>query len=291
MPRLRDHADIAYVQHAQKPSVELDFPDLMALIDTCRRAVDGGAAGVIIAQGTDTIEETSYVLDLLWGRPEPIIVTGAMRIPSLAGSDGPANLLASAQVVVSDASRDRGVLVVLNDEIHAARDVIKTHTSSVAAFQSWRTGPVGFVHEGEPRFNGPAVRPTPLRGDFGNVPPVALVAAALGDNMPYLSTLPYLGYRGVVLEAFGGGHIRSEGTAIVSELAQRLPVILTSRTGAGSVLTRTYAFPGSEVDLLHAGLIAAGSLHPLKSRVLLSLLIASGADLAAIRAEFLARGR
>ena len=290
VPRLRDHAEIECVQHAQKPSVELDLPDMVALIDICRDAVDGGAAGVVIAQGTDTIEETSYALDLLWDRPEPVVVTGAMRIPSLPGSDGPANLLASVQVAASDDARGRGVLVVLNDEVHAARDVVKTHTSSVSAFRSWRTGPLGFVREGEPRFSSPAIRPRPLTGELGEIPPVALIVAALGDRMPYLADLPETGYRGIVLEAFGGGHVRSEMVPILSALARNLPVVLTSRAGAGAALTRTYAFAGSEMELLRAGLIPGGSLHPLKSRVLLILLIATGIELDSIRAEFQARG-
>lgn len=291
VPGLREHADIKCIQHTQLPSVELDFADLTALITTCREVVDGGAKGVVVAQGTDTIEETSYVLDLLWDRPEPLIVTGAMRTPSMPGSDGPANLLAATQVATSEAARDRGVLVVLNDEIHAARDVVKTHTSSTAAFRSWRTGGAGVVHEGEPRFHGPAVRPSVLGGRLGTIPPVALVVATLGDRMPYLETLPAWGYRGLVIEAFGGGHIRSEAMPVLRELAHRIPVVLASRTGAGSVLSRTYAFPGGEMDLLEAGLISAGSLHPLKSRILLSMLIASGIDHEGVRSAFSARVR
>lgn len=289
VPGLSDHAEIECVQLSQKPSVELGFADLVDLIALCRASVDAGAVGLIVAQGTDTIEETSYALDLLWDRPEPIVVTGAMRNPSLAGSDGPANLLAATQVAVSRAARDRGVLVVLHDEIHAARDVVKTHTSSTAAFRSWRTGPVGLVQEGEPHFHEAPARQTGLGAAPGAIPPVALVRATLDDGLPYLATLAEWGYRGVVIEAFGGGHLRSELVPVIRELTQRIPVILASRTGAGAVLTHTYAFPGSEMELLHAGAIPAGSLHSLKARILLALLLATGADKATIRSEFLAR--
>ena len=289
VPGLGDHADITCVQHAQKPSVELDFPDLTALIATCLQAVEAGASGVVITQGTDTIEETSYALDLLWDRPEPIAVTGAMRNPSLAGSDGPANLLAAVQVAANPSARDRGVLVVLNDEIHTARDVIKTHTSSISAFRSWRTGPIGTVDEGEPHFHTSTFRRPGIDAPLGSIPRIALVTAVLGDGMSYVQALPDWGYEGVVIEAFGGGHLRSEGMPVMRELVQRIPVVLASRTGAGTVLSRTYAFPGSETELLQVGLISAGSLHPLKARVLLTMLIASGADQTAIRAEFSAR--
>ena len=289
VPGLGDHADITCIQQAQKPSVELDFPALTALIATCLKAVDAGASGVVVTQGTDTIEETSYALDLVWNRPEPIVVTGAMRNPSLAGSDGPANLLAAVQVVANPSARDRGVLVVLNDEIHTARDVIKTHTSSTSAFRSWRTGPIGVVHEGQPRFHTPAFRRPVIEATPGPIPRIALVKAVLGDGMSYVEALPDWGYEGVVIEAFGGGHIRSEGMSVMRALVQRVPVVLASRTGAGTVLSNTYAFPGSETELLQAGLISAGSLHSLKARVLLTMLIASGADQATIRGEFLAR--
>ena len=286
VPELAEYADVECIQLTQKPSVELEFEDLRALIITCRDAVAAGAAGVVVAQGTDTIEETSYALDLVWDRPEPIVITGAMRNPSLAGSDGPANLLAAAQVAASPESRGRGVLVVLNDEVHSARDVVKTHTSSIAAFRSWRTGPVGVVHEGEPRFNSRPDRQPPLHTEVDAVVPVALITAVLGDTLPYLETLPAWGYRGLVIEAFGGGHLPAEGVPTIRGLAERLPVVLASRTGAGHVLARTYAFPGGELDLLAAGVISAGSLHPLKARLLLSLLLSAGTDDAAIRAEF-----
>jgi L-asparaginase len=179
VPGLDDCAEIVSTQQTQKPSVELDFADLAAVIATCREAVDGGAVGAVIAQGTDTIEETSYLLDLLWDRPEPLVLTGAMRNPSLAGSDGPANLLAATRVAVDASSRDRGVLVVFNEEIHTARDVVKTHTSSISAFRSWRTGPIGVIHEGGPRFHQQAPRHPVLASPVAALPPVALVRAAM----------------------------------------------------------------------------------------------------------------
>jgi L-asparaginase len=92
-----------------------------------------------------------------------------------------------------------------------------------------------------------------------------------------------------VIEAFGGGHLPSTMVPVVRDLSHRIPVVLASRTGAGAVLTRTYAFAGSEIDLLKAGAIHAGSLHPLKARLLLAMLIAAGSDRKAIRGEFRTR--
>jgi L-asparaginase len=113
------------------PGAWLGFADLYALAEALRGRL-AGLAGVVVTQGTDTIEESAYLLDLLHQRPAPVVVTGAMRNPALAGADGPANLLAAIQVAASPAAREQGVLVVFNDEIHAAARVRKTHATSVS---------------------------------------------------------------------------------------------------------------------------------------------------------------
>ena len=120
----------------QIPSSSLAISDVIALAAAIRQQVAAGAAGVIVTQGTDTMEETAFLLDLLWDGDAPVVMTGAMRNPALAGPDGPANVLAAAHVAASPAARGRGCLVVFADEIHAARYVRKSHSTSVAAFTS-----------------------------------------------------------------------------------------------------------------------------------------------------------
>lgn len=287
VPQLRDVAELETVPFRQTSSGDLTFDDIASLAAEISARFDSGAPGAIVTQGTDSIEETSFALDLLVNRPQPVIVTGAMRNPTLAGADGPANLLAATQVASSRQAMDLGTLVVLNDEIHAARFVRKTHTASPSTFHSMATGPLGWVVEGRPRIvlrptALPAV-PTPATDD---IPSVALLTMSLGDDARILEQLVPLGYAGLVIEAFGGGHVPARMVQVLDRLAQQMPVVLASRTGAGEVLSETYAFPGSERDLLNRGLIRAGYLDGLKTRILVTLLLAAGADTAGVRARF-----
>jgi L-asparaginase len=286
VPQLRDAAELETVAFRQLPSGDLTPTDLAELARAVTERFDAGTDGVVVTQGTDTIEETSFALDLLVAGPRPVVVTGAMRNPTLAGPDGPANLLAAVQVAASPAAAGLGAVVVLNEEIHAARFVRKKHTASPATFRSPTVGPVGWVVEGRPRI---ALRPpAPDRPPAvaGPVPPVALLTAALGDDGRLIGELERLGYAGLVLEAFGGGHVPAGVVPALADLAGRLPVVLASRTGGGEVLRETYGFPGSERDLLAHGLIPAGFLDGPKARILLGLLLAGGAGTAAARAGF-----
>ncbi|MEV7228098.1 asparaginase [Polymorphospora sp. NPDC051019] len=260
------------------PGASLGFDDLLALVTAAGREVAGGADGVVVTQGTDTIEETSYALDLLWPYDAPLVVTGAMRNPTLAGADGPANLLAAVTVAAAPASRRMGCLVVLGDEIHAARWVRKTHTTAPAAFRSPDIGPVGLVAEGRARVLArPARHPLDLQVRDPGAVRTAVLPVVLGDDGATLRRAGS-GLDGLVVAGFGVGHVPAATVAVLGELAAGMPVVLASRVGAGPVLTATYGFPGSESDLLSRGLVAAGTLDCYKARVLLHLLLAAGAD-------------
>jgi L-asparaginase len=239
-----------------------------------------------VTQGTDTIEETSFALDVLVRHPRPVVVTGAMRNPTLPGADGPANLLAAVQVAASACAVDLGCVVVMNDEIHAARFVRKTHTSSSSTFVSTTAGPVGWVTEGRVRAPlQPSTLP-PIAAVTEPVPPVALLAVTLGDDSRVVDQLETLGYSGLVLEALGGGHVPAKMVPSLERLANRMPVVLASRAGGGEVLRETYGFPGSERDLIARGLVPSGALDGRKARILLSLLLAGGADRATVTSAF-----
>lgn len=271
------------------PGASVTVDDVRAAAQRARELVDRGADGVVLTQGTDTIEETAFLLDLLWTDPAPLVVTGAMRYPSLAGADGPANLLAAVQVAASPRARDLGCLVVMSDEIHAARWVRKAHTISPSAFTSPATGPIGHVVEGEPSiwWRRPG-RLTP-HSTIDSKVRVALVTVALDDDGGLLSAIDDR-YAGAVVAGFGAGHVPDTMVDRLERLAARIPVVLASRIGVGPVLTATYRFAGSESDLQSRGLVGAGHLDPYKARLLLQVLLSAGADRAEIAATFRAAG-
>ena len=266
-------------------SSHLAFDDLLDLHRAARAAVADGADGVIVVQGTDSLEETSALLDLWWDHEAPVVFTGAMRHPALPGADGPANLSASLRVAAHPDWRDLGVLAVLGDEVHAARFVAKTHTSSPAAFVSPEAGPLGRMVEGVPvRLTGVRRRaPLPVPATMPRRVPI--LTAALDDD-PDLVRLVAEASEGLVVAGFGAGHVRPAVAEVLGEAVSRIPVVLASRTGGGSVHARTYAGPGSEQDLLGRGLISAGTLTPLKARLVLAVLIGCGADRAATAEAF-----
>jgi len=287
VPQLQEVAKLEAVAFRQTASGDLTLPDLIALAAEITKRFDAGVDGVVVTQGTDTIEETSFALDLLVHRPRPVVVTGAMRNPTLAGPDGPSNLLAAVQVAATPDATNLGALVVFNDDIHAARFVRKTHTSNPATFRSLTAGKLGWMAEGHPRiaFRVPLLAGV-ASGVSAEVPAVALLTCVLGDDDRLIGQVEALGYAGLVLAAFGGGHVPADVVPALGDLASRLPVVLASRTAGGEVLQQTYGFPGSERDLLAHGLIPAGFLDGLKARILLSLLLAAGIDLDGVREAF-----
>ncbi|MCY1137662.1 asparaginase [Actinoplanes sp. Pm04-4] len=263
-----------------RPGASLGFDDLAELMDVIEATT---ASGIVVVQGTDTIEETAYAVDLLH-RAHPVVVTGAMRNATQAGADGPANLLAAVTVAASPGARDLGCLVVFADEIHAARRVRKAHSTSPAAFVSPNGGPLGYVVEGQAHVLNRLTRRPALPRPTGT-PSVVVHPATLGDDGTMLEVLTKR-VDGLVIAGFGAGHVPEKWVPALTEAAARIPVVLASRTGAGPVLRETYGFAGSERDLLERGLISAGFLDPYKARILLHLCLAAGFDRAQIEAAF-----
>ncbi|MGW4896006.1 asparaginase [Kitasatospora sp. NPDC004240] len=291
VPALRTlDVDLRVHDFRRLPGASLGFDDLGALASAVAGAFRDGCDGVVITQGTDTIEETAFLLDLLHPGDRPIVVTGAMRNPTLPGADGPANLHAAVIAAADPALSGAGAVVVLGDEIHAARTVRKTHTTSPAAFASPASGPLGRLDENRVRLHHPPAPRTTFPGPpVGPGPRVGLYTATLGDDGTLLAAMAGA-CDGLVLAAFGAGHVPWHFVATLERAAARIPVILASRIGNGPVLEATYAFPGSEQDLLGRGLIPAGHLDPYKARLLLHVLLAQGRTRAEIAGAFRAVG-
>lgn len=275
VPALTARAEVRARNLANVPSTEIDLPLLFEL----GRAIDAhereGVAGIVVTQGTDTIEETAFVLDLLHQGALPIVVTGAMRNPSLPGADGPANLLAAVTCAADPACRDLGALVAFDDTIYSARWVQKRDTASTGAF--WSPAPVGWIAEGEV-----ALYARPRRQPGFAVPPdgpppfVPILKPGLSDDPRLVGAAMASGAAGLVLDLAGGGHVHSGWLAALSDAAERAPVVFASRTRGGRTLSRTYRQPGGEIDLLARGLTGSGDLDALKARLLLMLLLMAG---------------
>ena len=283
VPQLADLDVVLDVRNFRSlPSANLSFEDVVEL----ESAAEGCEAdGIVVVQGTDTLEESAYLLDLLWPHVSPIVVTGAMRNPTMAGSDGPANLLAAVQLAASPEFRGLGALVVVNDQVHAARFVRKTHSTSTSTFASPNAGPLGWMVEGRPvRVTNVDRRPVHrlVRAPRARV---ATYLVGMGDDG---ETLPGMAEQcdGLVVAALGVGHVPERVAGPLVDLAGRVPVVLASRTGAGPVLSQTYGFLGSETYLLDHGLIPAGLLDPLKARVLLKLALDCGYGREQVRDAF-----
>lgn len=291
VPELKAVAEISATTLASMPGASLSFSHVLGVLDWAETVLSQGADGAVLVQGTDTIEETSYLLDLHWPHPEPLVVTGAMRPPKAPGADGPANLLAAVATAGSWASRGRGVLVVMNDEVHDAARVRKMEAAGVAAFQSPKLGPVGHVTEGVASYVNHAARPPSLRAPgTTSMPRVALVEACFADGPGLLRSAVTDGYDGIVVAAFGAGHVSGDFAEAISEILKQVPVVFASRTGSGTTLSRTYGFPGSEADLIARGAVPAGWLDPRKARILLWSLLANGAKRDVVVKEFAERG-
>lgn len=234
-------------------------------------------AGVVVMHGTDTTEETGYFLHLTMEDDRPVVMVGSMRTSSMVSADGPANLLSGVRVAVSDASRGRGVLVVLNDEVHSARDVRKTDNNRVDTFRSAEWGALGVVDSDrivfrrsiETRYTTSSdVR---LASGTTELPDVWIVADFAGHDGSAVRAAVRAGAAGVVVQAFGGGRPSPGMRAAIAELADTgIPVVMASRVTEGRVLASA-ATPDNNV-------VAAGDLPPHRARVLLMLALLRGID-------------
>ncbi len=285
VPALADLADVEGRDVLAKPSADITLADIATIAAAAAAAAKTGA-GVVITHGTDTLEESAFALSMLVQIEMPIVFTAAMRRPGQPSADGPANLLAAAQVAISPASRGKGILVVAGDEIHTGPLIRKVHSFRPHAFSSFPFGPIGYVAEERVRFAlAPASRPPKLTYG-GGVPVVPILEAGPGFETQTVEALAVGAIDGLVVSLAGAGHAAAAAVPALARLAESIPVVFASRTGAGETLRGTYAYPGGEIDLIARGLIPAHTLDARKARIALLLLLSSQADLAKVRTIF-----
>ncbi len=233
--------------------------------------------GVVVTQGTDTIEETSYLTHRSLVTPKPVVFTGAMRTSEDLGWDGPSNLTDAVRVAASEDARGSGVLVVFNSRIYTAGDVTKVHTYMLDAFDSPGLGPLGVLDEGRVLFRRALPGERDALSPDKPATPVDIVYAYAGADGRLLDALRAEG-RGVVIAALGRGNTPlAMYEAIKRWIADGKPVVITSRAARGRV-GPTYGFPGGGRSLYDAGAIFAGARRPAQARIDLMLALGAGLE-------------
>lgn len=246
-------------------------------------ALGEGFDGVVVTHGTDTIEETAYLLDRSIPTGHPVVITGAMRNSSELSWDGPANLMAAIEVAAAPEARGRGTMVVMDEEIVQGAEVVKTHTEAAGTFRSPNWGPLGVTDKGRVLFYRESRRKPPLAPAVPATP-VDLVKMVAGADSRLVEASLESGARGIVLEALGRGNVPP---AVIPGLRRWVdagrPVVVTSRSLRGRVLD-TYAYPGGGHVLREMGAIFADHTTGQQARIELMLAVGvHGADLDAIR--------
>jgi len=268
------------------PGPHMTIDRMWALRAAIDEAISGGADGVVITHGTDTIEETAYLLDRSQEGDTPVVLTGAMRNSSELSWDGPANLMAALRVAGSRAARRRGCMVVLDDRVIQGAEVVKTHTEEFGTFRSPNWGPLGIVDKGHVLFYRESRR-KPALLPARPVQPVDLIKVVAGMDARLMEASLESGARGIVLEALGRGNVPPAVVpGIAHWLAAQQPVVLASRSLRGRVLD-TYAYPGGGHELREMGVIFADHLTGQQARIELMLAIGVYGDrMDTIRATF-----
>ncbi len=271
----RESIDLAFEEFSNLPSSHI-MPvrglELAQRVESALLAPD--VDGVVITHGTDTLEETAYLLDLTLNSPKPVVFTGSMRMVSRTGYDGVTNLSNAIRVAAASEAREMGTLIVLGDDIHAASEAQLVHTQAINAIQSPGSGPLGHVESKHIWLHH-----RPLRRQY--IPcarleeTVDLICLVQGGDDRMLRHSMADGVTGVVLEAFGSGRVPPWWLPAITEaIAQRIVVAVTSRCQSGG-LGDDYGYVGAYHDLRRLGVLLVHNLNGPKARI--KLMVALGA--------------
>jgi len=286
VPGLDQIAEVAATDFARLPGPHITPARMLELSRlVASQFADERVNGVVVTHGTDTLEETAYLLDLVLPSDQPVVLVGAMRNSSELGWDGPANLRSALRVAVDPGVRGLGVLVVMNDQLLAASEATKTHAESLETFQSREFGPLGIVDKDR-------VIVSRRRASREHVPAtrlderVELVKLSAGSDGRLIRHAIEDGARGLVIEGLGRGNVPITALGEVERAIQSgIPVVITSRCPRGRVLD-SYAYDGAGKQLTRWGAILGGLLPSHKARIKLMLLLGAGSTLEEIRRSF-----
>jgi L-asparaginase len=270
-PELADIAEVIPVKFRNVPSFDIYFPEWRELVLLCDKAVAEipDLAGIVIGHGTASLEETAWMLNLTVKVPVPVVVVGAQRPPSALSSDAGMNLVNAVRTAASPDSRGRGVLVLLNDEIQAARDVTKTSTFRMQTFRSHDFGALGHADGDRIAYYRRGERRTAPETEFdirplGGLPRVDIVYAYTGSDGTAVRAFMAAGAKGIVSAGFAPGFPgTADSAALEAAIAQGVTVVLSTRAGSG----RTYRGERFRRN----GILIADNLNPQKARILLAL--------------------
>lgn len=222
--------------------------------------------GYVITHGTDTLEETAYLLDLSMDITQPVVITGAMRSSNEIGSDGLYNFISAIRVASTDEAANNGVMVVFNDEIHTARNVTKTHTSNTNTFQSPNHGPLGVITKNSVQFHH---RPYDhmILNNINAELNIPLIKAYMGMKSDVLSFYSNENVDGIIIEALGQGNLPPTCLEGLQQcLAKNIPIVLVSRSFNG-IVGPIYAYEGGGATLEQKGVIFSNGLNGPKARL------------------------
>lgn len=283
---INQYAQIDELNPFNVPSPHMTIQHVKQLKDIILEAVTNKYYdGFVITHGTDTLEETAFLLDLILGIEQPVVITGAMRSSNEIGSDELYNYISAIRVASDEKARHKGVMVVFNDEIHTARNVTKTHTSNTNTFQSPNHGPLGVLTKDRVQFHHMPYRQQALENvnEKLNVPLVKAYMGMPGDIFSFYSRE---GIDGMVIEALGQGNIPPSALEGIQQLVSlNIPIVLVSRSFNG-IVSPTYAYDGGGYQLAQQGFIFSNGLNGPKARLKLLVALSNNLDKAEIKAYF-----
>jgi L-asparaginase len=287
VPGLEEITDFEIINFACLPGPHMTPPKMLELAHAvAARLADESVTGAVVTHGTDTFEETAYLLDLLLKEEKPVVFVGAMRNSSELSWDGPGNLRSAVRVAADVGTRGLGVMVVMGDQLLAASEATKTHTEATDTFQSRDFGPLGIVDKDQiivsrrPVFDREHIPTTQLEER------IDIIKLAAGVDGRFINFALDDGARGLVIEALGRGNVPvATLPAIERAIGAGLPVVITSRCPRGRVLD-TYAYEGAGKQLKRMGAILGGMLPSHKARIKLMVMLGAGQSVDQIRASF-----